>query len=57
LTPPGILRVARRKIFGFAVMVWVASLTFVAQAVKKKIATEKKFRRAFFVAKKFEKDY
>jgi hypothetical protein len=38
-------------------MVWVASLTFVAQAVKKKIATEKKFRRAFFVAKKFEKDY
>lgn len=38
-------------------MVWVASLTFVAQAVKKKIATEKKFRGAFFVAKKFEKDY
>jgi len=38
-------------------MVWVASLTFVAQAVKKKIATEKKFRSAFFVAKKFEKDY
>src|ERR1044071_8503170 len=38
-------------------MVWVASLTFVAQAVKKKIATEKKFRRAFLVAKKFEKDY
>jgi hypothetical protein len=38
-------------------MVWVASLTFVAQAVKKKIAAEKKFRRTFFVAKKFEKDY
>jgi len=29
----------------------------VAQGVKKKIVTEKKFRCAFFVAKKFEKDY
>ena len=37
--------------FGFA------SLTLVAQGVKKKIVTEKKFRCAFFVAKKFEKDY
>ena len=37
--------------FGFA------SLTLVAQGVKKKIVTEKKFRCTFFVAKKFEKDY
>jgi hypothetical protein len=37
--------------FGFA------SLTLVAQGVKKKIVAEKKFRCTFFVAKKFEKDY
>lgn len=35
----------------------LASLTLDAHTVKKKIAREKKFRRAFFVAKKFEKDY
>jgi len=38
-------------------MVGFASLTLDAQPVKKKIAREKKFRCAFFVAKKFEKDY
>jgi len=38
-------------------MTGFASLTFDAQAVKKKIAGEKKFRRSFFVAKNFEKDY
>ena len=42
-----------------ALLSWLgfASVTLVAQGVKKKIVTEKKFRCAFFVAKKFEKDY
>lgn len=42
-----------------ALLSWLgfASLTLVAQGVKKKIVREKKIRCAFFVAKKFEKDY